>query len=60
MLADRRPAPHRNATDDGIEYARYDDDQDVDWQVHQTIARRISDGRTVAVMATGERGTEDA
>jgi hypothetical protein len=44
----------------GIEYVRYDDDQDLDWQVHQTIARRISDGRTVAVMATGERGTDDA
>jgi hypothetical protein len=44
----------------GIEYVRYDDDQDLDWQVHQTIARRISDGRTVSVMATGERGTDDA
>ena len=28
--------------------------------MHQTIARRLSDGRTVAVMATGERGTDDA
>jgi hypothetical protein len=44
----------------GIEYVRYDDDRDLDWQVHQTIARRISDGRTVAVMATGERGADDA
>lgn len=44
----------------GIEYVRYDDDHDLDWQVHQTIARRISDGRTVAVMATGERGTDNA
>jgi hypothetical protein len=44
----------------GIEYVRYDDDHDPDWQVHQTIARRISDGRTVAVMATGERGTDNA
>ncbi|WP_433302245.1 hypothetical protein ACQP2F_08495 [Actinoplanes sp. CA-030573] len=39
----------------GIEYVRYDDDQDPGWQVHETIARRISDGRTVVVMATGER-----
>ncbi|MEU4240966.1 hypothetical protein [Actinoplanes sp. NPDC026619] len=44
----------------GIEYVRYDDDHDPDWQVHQTIARRISDGRTLAVMATGERGSDDA
>ncbi|HEX5206090.1 MAG TPA: hypothetical protein VFW27_39710 [Actinoplanes sp.] len=44
----------------GIEYVRYDDDRDPDWQTHQIIARRITDGRTVAVMATGERGTGDA
>jgi hypothetical protein len=44
----------------GVEYVRYDDNHDPDWQVHQTIARRISDGRTVAVMATGERGTDSA
>jgi hypothetical protein len=43
----------------GVEYVRYDDDKDVDWQVHQTISRRISDGRVVAVMATGERGTDN-
>ena len=56
--------PVRDAPDDcahtewaprGVEFVRYDDEQDPDWQVHQTIARRISDGRTVAVMATGER-----
>jgi hypothetical protein len=44
----------------GIEYVRYDDDHDLAWQVHQTNARRITDGRTVAVMATGERGTDNA
>lgn len=44
----------------GVKYVRYDDDQDLDWQVHQTIARRITDGRTLAVMATGERGTGNA
>jgi hypothetical protein len=44
----------------GIEYVRYDDERDPDWQVHQTIARRISDGRVVSVMASGERGTDNA
>ncbi|GAA0476764.1 hypothetical protein Ade02nite_43310 [Paractinoplanes deccanensis] len=39
----------------GLEFVRYDDDSDKDWQVRETIARRVSDGRTVAVMATGER-----
>jgi hypothetical protein len=40
----------------GIEYVRYDDEQDPDRQVHQTIARRISDGRVVSVMADGQGG----
>ena len=44
----------------GVEYVRYDDEKDPDWQVHQTIARRISDGRTIALMATGERGDDNA
>jgi len=44
----------------GIEYARYAETGDVDWQVHEVIARRVVDGRTVAVMATGERGTGSA
>jgi len=44
----------------GIEYARYAETDDVDWQVHEVIARRAVDGRTVAVMATGERGTGSA
>jgi hypothetical protein len=57
--------PVRDAPDDcahtewaprGIEFVRYDDEKDADRQVHETIARRISDGRTLAVMATGERG----
>ena len=43
-----------------VEYVRYADDRDVDWQVNQTIARRLSDGRVVVVMATGERGTGSA
>ena len=45
---------------DDLEYVRYADDRDVDWQVNQTIARRLSDGRVVVVMATGERGTGSA
>ncbi len=45
---------------DGIDYVRYDATDDPDWQVSQTIARRAADGRTVAVMATGERGAADA
>jgi hypothetical protein len=44
----------------GTEYARYAETDDVDWQVRQVIARRVVDGRTVAVMATGERGTGSA
>ncbi|MEV4350667.1 hypothetical protein AB0J83_39925 [Actinoplanes sp. NPDC049596] len=39
----------------GLEFVRYDDVADENWQVRQTIARRASDGRTVAVMATGKR-----
>ena len=42
---------------DDVEYARYTDDRDPDWQMHEAIARRLSDGRVVVVMATGERGT---
>jgi hypothetical protein len=45
---------------DDLEYARYTDDRDPDWQVHETIARRLSDGRVIVVMATGERGTGNA
>lgn len=45
---------------DDVEYVRYADHRDVDWQVNQTIARRLSDGRVVVVMATGERGTGSA
>lgn len=44
---------------DGVESRRYDDVEDLDWQVHQTIARRLSDGRTLVLMVTGERGTDD-
>jgi hypothetical protein len=43
-----------------VEYVRYADTGNDDWQVTQTVARRRSDGRVVVVMATGERGTGDA
>lgn len=50
--------PERAGAD--VEYVRYADDRDVDWQVNQVIARRRPDGRVIALMATGERGTGDA
>ncbi|GAA2464572.1 hypothetical protein [Winogradskya humida] len=43
----------------GFEFARYDESDDRDWQVHEVIARRVVDGRTIAVQVTGERGTGD-
>ncbi|GAB2592030.1 hypothetical protein Aab01nite_38190 [Paractinoplanes abujensis] len=39
----------------GLEFVRYDDVSDADRQVRQTIAHRLDDGRTVAVMALGKR-----
>jgi len=60
VLADPAACALPDRTDAGIEYARYADTDDVDWQVNQVIARRVVDGRTVAVMATGERGTGSA
>lgn len=46
-------------TGDGVDYLRYGDGTDPGWQVNEAIARRGSDGRTVAVMATGERDATD-
>jgi hypothetical protein len=43
-----------------VEYARYSFERNVNWQVNQVIARRVTDGRTVVVQATGERGTGTA
>jgi len=60
VLADPNACALPDRTRAGIEYARYADTADVDWQVHEVIARRTVDGRTVAVMATGERGTGSA
>ena len=50
----------RPETAGGVQHVRYADDRDVDWQVVQVIARRVADGRVVALMATGERGTGSA
>jgi hypothetical protein len=43
----------------GIDYVPYGDGTDPDWQVNEVIARRTADGRTIAVMATGERDVAD-
>jgi hypothetical protein len=44
----------------GLEYARYTWDTDVNWQINEVIARRLTDGRTIAVQATGRRNSDDA
>ena len=43
----------------GVDYVRYGAGTDPDWQVNEAIARRTSDGRTVALTATGERDATD-
>ncbi len=60
VLADANACARTERAGDDVEYLRYADDRDVDWQVNQAIARRLSDGRVVAVLATGERGTGEA
>jgi hypothetical protein len=40
-----------------VQYVRYVEDQDPDWQVIEIVARHLAGGRTVVVQATGERGT---
>lgn len=59
VLADPKSCarPQRRGLTD---YVRYVFDGDVDRQTTQVIARRFQDGRTVAVQATGVRGTGDA
>lgn len=60
VLADDDVCARTERTHDGVEYLRYDEDQDVEWQVHETIARHPGLDRTIAVMATGERDTKEA
>jgi hypothetical protein len=56
VLADENACARTELTGTDMEFLRYDDAQDQDWQVNETIARRLADGRTVAVMSSGERG----
>lgn len=59
VRADRN-ACARPATDTAsVNYVRYVDDDDPNWQVVEVIARHLADGRTIVVQATGERGTGD-
>jgi hypothetical protein len=60
VLSTRRACARPMRAGDNVEYVRYTFDRDVDWQVNQVIARRRSDGRTIVVQATGERGTGTA
>lgn len=57
VLADKSACARPERAPDGVEYLRYIFDRDVDWQVNEVITRRLSDGRTIVVQATGERGT---
>jgi len=60
VLADKSACALLESAAGNRQYARYSWDQNADWQVTEAIARRLPDGRTVAVMATGQRGTGDA
>jgi hypothetical protein len=57
VLADKRACARAERTRDDLEYVRYTFDRDLDWQVNEVITRRLADGRTIVVQATGERGT---
>lgn len=59
VLTDRTACARPARVGENVEYARYGDTRDVDWQAYQTMARRLSDGRVLTVMTTGERGTGD-
>jgi hypothetical protein len=50
---------HADHADGGIDYEHYGEGTDPDWQVNEVIARRTGDGRTVVLMATGEREVTD-
>jgi hypothetical protein len=57
VLADRTACALPEHATGTVEYARYAWDTDVDRQINEAIARRRADGRTIAVMATGDRDT---
>jgi hypothetical protein len=60
VLADKRVCARPERASNALEYVRYLFDRDVDWQVNEVITRRLPDGRTIVVQATGERGTGTA
>jgi hypothetical protein len=60
VLADPGACARPEHVSNVVEYVRYTFDEDVDWQVNEVIARRLADGRTIVVQATGERGTGTA
>jgi hypothetical protein len=60
VLADAKACARPQIAPGNVDYVRYGADKDVDWQVTEVIARRRADGRTIAVLATGERGTGNA
>lgn len=60
VLADRDACARPDHYGDDVEFTRYTDESDPDWQSTEVIARRLSDGRVVVVQATGERGTGNA
>jgi hypothetical protein len=60
VLADQNACALAEHAAASMDYARYAWDTDPDRQVNEVIARRRTDGRTIAVMATGERAGGDA
>jgi hypothetical protein len=60
VLADRTACALPEHAGSTVDYARYAWDSDVNRQVNEVIARRRTDGRTIAVMATGVRDTGNA
>jgi len=57
VLADAKACARPQLAPGNVDYVRYSADKDVDWQVTEVISRRRADGRTIVVLATGERGT---
>jgi hypothetical protein len=57
LLADHTACARPETTPANVQYARYAFDRDVNWQVNETMARRLPDGPTLVIQATGERGT---
>jgi hypothetical protein len=57
VLADRTACARSMTAPANVQYVRYAEDRDPNWQVIEVVARHLADGRTVVVQATGERGT---